>query len=144
MHLNDLHFTRGAKRPRKRVGCGAGSGSGKTAGRGHKGQQSRAGGGVRKGFEGGQMPLHRRLPKFGYYSYKSHFSAAVRLDQLEKVTISPIDIHILKKELKLPKRIARVKIIGSGAITKPFVIKNVHVTSGARAAIEAVGGSIIS
>ncbi len=144
MYLNNIQPAAGAKRRRKRVGCGIGSGSGKTAGRGHKGQKSRSGGRVASGFEGGQMPLHRRLPKFGYYSHKSRFVEEVRLDQLERIRTSPIDINTLKSQLNISRRAIRVKVIATSAITKPLVIKGLNATSGAYAAIESAGGSIIS
>lgn len=142
MRLNTLSPKSGSKPSRKRVGRGMGSGSGKTCGRGTKGQKSRSGGTIRIGFEGGQMPLQRRLPKYGFTSRKAHLTGEVRLSQLEKVDREVIDIAALKATKLLPKRIKIAKVICSGEITKAVTLKGIAVTRGARTAIEAVGGTI--
>lgn len=142
MHLNTLSPAPGAKKAKKRVGRGIGSGLGKTAGRGHKGQKSRSGGGVRPGFEGGQMPLKQRLPKFGFTSRKSLVHAEVRLHELNNVEGDVVDIHTLKNAGLITRNIETVKIMLSGEITKPVTIRGIGVTKGARAAIEAAGGKI--
>ena len=142
MHLNTLSPAPGAKKAKKRVGRGIGSGLGKTAGRGHKGQKSRSGGGVRPGFEGGQMPLKQRLPKFGFTSRKSLVHAEVRLHELNKVEADVIDIYALKNANLITRNIETVKIMLSGDITKPVTIRGLGVTKGAKAAIEAAGGKI--
>jgi len=142
MRLNDLKPARGARRDAKRVARGAGSGTGKTAGRGHKGARSRSGGGPKAGFEGGQMPLQRRLPKFGFSSRTASFNGEVRLDALAKVTADPIDLEALKAAGLLSAKIKHVKVILAGEIGKSLNLKGVAVTKGARAAIEAAGGHI--
>lgn len=145
MRLNTLKPGPGAKHTRKRVGRGVGSGAGKTCGRGHKGQRSRAGGGAARGFEGGQMPLQRRLPKYGFHSQKAKTRAEVRLDVLARLATSvdsPIDLAAIKAQKLVDQRVRRVKVIASGALDVAIVLRGVAVTRGARAAIEAAGGRV--
>jgi len=142
MQLNDLVPGAGSKSRRNRIGRGMGSGSGKTCGRGHKGQKSRSGGKVRPGFEGGQMPLQIRLPKFGFNSRKAAITAEVRLHELEKVDSEVIDLEALKKANIVQRGIHRVKVMASGTLTKKVDLKGIAVTRGARQAIESAGGSI--
>ncbi|GAB1085444.1 MAG: 50S ribosomal protein L15 [Shewanella algae] len=142
MRLNTLSPAAGAKSAPKRVGRGIGSGLGKTAGRGHKGQKSRSGGGVRPGFEGGQMPLKIRLPKFGFTSRIAMVTAEVRLSELAKVTGDVIDLNALKDANVITRNIQFAKIVLSGTIERPVTIKGLKVTKGARAVIEAAGGKI--
>jgi large subunit ribosomal protein L15 len=142
MRLNDLQPGEGSKRPRRRVGRGIGSGLGKTAGRGHKGQKSRSGGFHKVGFEGGQMPLHRRLPKRGFSSLTRGLNAEVRLDELEKLEVAEIDLAILKAAGFIRRDALGAKVILSGKLTRKVVLKGILATKGARAAIEAVGGKI--
>ena len=144
MRFNDLHPAAGSKRKAKRVGRGAASGDGKTGGRGHKGQKSRAGGGSARGFEGGQMPLHRRLPKFGFSSRKSRFSAELKVDKLALLNEDTVDLEMLKTAKLVARRAQRVKIIAGGKLERAVVVKDVSVTRGARAAIEAAGGKVES
>jgi len=124
------------------VGRGIGSGLGKTCGRGHKGQHSRSGGYHKVGFEGGQMPLQRRLPKIGFHSRKGAFVAEVRLHELACVDAEIIDLEALIKADVVPRRTRKAKIIASGKIEKPVTVKGVAVTKGARQAIEAAGGKV--
>jgi large subunit ribosomal protein L15 len=124
------------------VGRGIGSGLGKTAGRGHKGQKSRSGGFHKVGFEGGQMPIQRRLPKVGFNSHIATITSEVRLSDLNKVDAETIDINALKKANVVTKGTKRVKVFASGEITKPVNLKGLRVSKGARAAIEAAGGKI--
>lgn len=142
MRLNTLSPAEGAKHSAKRLGRGIGSGLGKTGGRGHKGQKSRTGGSVRRGFEGGQMPLYRRLPKFGFTSLKSLHTAEVRLNELAKVEGNTVTLDTLKAANVITKDVLSAKVILSGKIEKAVVIKGLSVTKGAKAAIEAAGGSI--
>lgn len=142
MRLNTLSPAAGSKPTAKRVGRGIGSGLGKTCGRGHKGQKSRSGGSVRAGFEGGQMPLKQRLPKFGFTSRKSLVSGEVRLSELSKVQDNTVDLFTLKQAGLITKNIKSVKIILSGKIDKALTVKGLRVTSGAKAAIEAAGGQV--
>ena len=144
MRFNDLHPATGSKRKAKRVGRGTASGDGKTGGRGHKGQKSRAGGGSARGFEGGQMPLHRRLPKFGFSSRKGRFSAELKVDKLALLNEDLVDLEMLKAAKLVARRAQRVKIIAGGKLERAVVVKNVSVTRGARAAIEAAGGKVES
>lgn len=144
MRFNDLHPAPGSKRKAKRVGRGAASGDGKTGGRGHKGQKSRAGGGSARGFEGGQMPLHRRLPKFGFSSRKGRFNAEVRVDKLVLLNEDTVDLEMLKAAKLVARRARRVKIIAGGKLERAIVVKDVYATRGARAAIEAAGGRVES
>lgn len=142
MRLNSLSPAEGAKHSAKRLGRGIGSGLGKTGGRGHKGQKSRTGGGVRRGFEGGQMPLYRRLPKFGFTSLKSFHVTEIRLNDLAKVDGNEVTLESLKAANVITKDILSVKVILAGKIEKAVVVKGLGVTKGAKAAIEAAGGSI--
>lgn len=142
MYLKTLKPAEGAKKKAKRVGRGIGSGLGKTAGRGHKGQRSRSGGFHKIGFEGGQMPLQRRLPKVGFVSRKAMLTAEVRLHELELVQEETVDLQGLKKANLIKQRVKRAKVIASGKLTKALKIKGLVVTKGARVAIEAVGGTI--
>ena len=140
MRLNSIKPATGAKRPTKRVGRGIGSGQGKTAGRGHKGQKSRAGGYHKVGFEGGQMPLQRRLPKVGFRSYLARITGEIRLNELEKAAGEIIDLNALREAGLISRKIKRVKIIASGKIDKAVTVKGIRATKGARSAIEAAGG----
>ena len=142
MRLNTLKPAAGAKPDGKRVGRGAGSGLGKTAGRGHKGQRSRSGGYHKVGFEGGQMPLQRRLPKVGFTSPKQRYTAEVRLSELTQVDGEAVDLESLKKAGLVRRSMKRARIFLSGDISRPVHVKGVAVTRGARAAIEAAGGSV--
>lgn len=142
MELNNLKPAEGSKRPRRRVGRGIGSGLGKTAGRGHKGQKSRAGGFHKVGFEGGQMPLQRRLPKRGFVSLTAGRSVEVRLSELDKLPVEDIDLLALKQAGVIPADALSAKVILSGKLSRKVVLKGVGATKGAKAAIEAVGGSV--
>ncbi|MCX7962336.1 MAG: 50S ribosomal protein L15 [Burkholderiales bacterium] len=142
MRLNTLKPAPGAKRARHRVGRGVGSGWGKTAGRGHKGQHARAGGYHKVGFEGGQMPLHRRLPKRGFTSPTRDAVAEVRLSDLERMKAEVVDLATLKAEGVVPRHALAAKVIASGALARKVVLKGVGATRGARAAIEAAGGAV--
>jgi large subunit ribosomal protein L15 len=142
MELNDLKPSAGAKHAKKRVGRGIGSGLGKTAGRGHKGQHSRSGGYKKIGFEGGQMPLHRRLPKRGFVSLSAEDTAQVRLSDLGKIAVDEIDLLVLKQAGMVSAMAKTAKVILSGKLDKAVKLKGIAVTKGARAAIEAAGGSI--
>lgn len=142
MELNNIQPADGAKHAKRRVGRGIGSGLGKTAGRGHKGQKSRSGGFHKVGFEGGQMPLQRRLPKRGFKSLATPFKAEVRLGDLEKLPVADIDVLALK-QAGLVSELARVvRVIKAGEINKKVSLKGLIATKGAKAAIEAVGGSV--
>ena len=142
MNLNKLKPALGEKSDRKRVGRGMGSGVGKTCGRGHKGQSSRSGGSTKIGFEGGQMPLQRRLPKVGFTSRISRVTSQVTLSQIDKLTETDIDIDVLKKNNLVTKNILRVKVMLSGEITRAVNLKGIKVTKGAKADIEAAKGTI--
>lgn len=142
MYLNELHPSAGSRPGRKRVGRGIGSGYGKTAGRGHKGQTSRAGGYHKVGFEGGQMPLQRRLPKVGFTSRVGRYVAEIRLHELVKVNGELVDMLTLRAAGLIGSSISKVKIIASGTLGKAVVIRGVGVTKGARIAIESLGGKI--
>ncbi|RVU29826.1 MULTISPECIES: 50S ribosomal protein L15 [Neptunomonas] len=142
MRLNTLSPAAGSKPAAKRVGRGIGSGIGKTGGRGHKGQKSRSGGSVKPGFEGGQMPLQRRLPKFGFTSRKARFVAEIRLNELAKVESEVIDLAALKAADIISEEIKSAKVILSGEINKAVNVKGLRVTKGALAAIEAAGGKV--
>lgn len=142
MKLNTLQPAAGSRPARTRVGRGIGSGLGKTAGRGHKGQKSRAGGFHKVGFEGGQMPLQRRLPKMGFISRIGARTAEVRLDELAKVEGEVISLASLKAANVIPARTLQAKVILSGKVEKAFTIQGVGVTKGAKSAIEAAGGKI--
>lgn len=142
MELNSIKPADGAKHYKRRVGRGIGSGIGKTAGRGHKGQKSRAGGYHKVGFEGGQMPMHRRLPKRGFKSHLLKFNAEITLNSLELLGLAEVDLLALK-QAKLVGQLAKVvKVINTGAITKAVKLNGIGATAGAKAAIEAVGGSV--
>ncbi|GAA05165.1 MULTISPECIES: 50S ribosomal protein L15 [Photobacterium] len=142
MRLNTLSPAAGSKPSAKRVGRGIGSGLGKTCGRGHKGQKSRSGGSVRPGFEGGQMPLKQRLPKFGFTSRKSLVTAEVRLAELAKVEGDVVSLETLKAANVITKDVKFVKVVLSGEIARSVTVKGLRVTKGAKAAIEAAGGKI--
>lgn len=142
MNLNTLRPADGSRPNRKRVGRGIGSGSGKTCGRGHKGQKSRTGGYHKVGFEGGQMPLQRRLPKIGFRSRKASLTAEVRLHELELVSEEVVDIDALKDAKLVPAVTKKVKVILSGKIEKAVKTKGLGFTVGARKAVEAAGGAI--
>ncbi|QIZ78475.1 50S ribosomal protein L15 [Ferrimonas lipolytica] len=142
MRLNTLSPAPGAKTDAKRVGRGIGSGLGKTGGRGHKGQKSRSGGGIRPGFEGGQMPLKQRLPKFGFTSRKSLVSSEVRLHEVAKVEGDVVSLATLKEAGIITANIQFAKVVLSGKIERPVTISGLKVTKGAREAIEAAGGKI--
>ena len=142
MRLNAISSAPGARKPRKRVGRGIGSGLGKTAGRGHKGQKSRTGGGVSAAFEGGQMPIQRRLPKVGFSSRKGRFVTEVRLHELSAVAGEEVTLDALKSAGVITRNILKAKIIASGEVARAFSIKGVAVTRGAREAIEKAGGKV--
>ena len=142
MELNTLQPGEGAKRPRRRVGRGIGSGLGKTAGRGHKGQKSRSGGYHKVGFEGGQMPLQRRLPKRGFKSASLKFNAEVTLADLDKLGAAEVDLLTLKQAGLVGELAKVVKVIKTGELTKKVALKGIGATAGAKAAIEAAGGSV--
>ena len=142
MELNTIKPAAGATHAKKRVGRGIGSGLGKTAGRGHKGQKSRAGGFHKVGFEGGQMPLARRLPKRGFVSLTAGRNAEVRLSEIEKLPVDQIDLLTLKQAGVIPADALSAKVILSGSLTKKVTLRGVGATKGAKAAIEAVGGSV--
>jgi large subunit ribosomal protein L15 len=143
MRLNNIKPAKGSKHAPKRVGRGIGSGHGKTAGRGHKGQKARSGGFHKVGFEGGQMPLQRRLPKRGFISLAAGLSVEVRLSQLNALTAETIDVAGLKEAGLIPRDAEKVKVILAGKIERAVKLSGVKATKGARAAIEAAGGSII-
>ena len=142
MRLNTIAPAAGSKKTRKRVGRGIGSTFGKTCGRGHKGQKSRSGGFHKVGFEGGQMPLQRRLPKVGFVSRKKKLSAQVTLSEIEKLPSEVIDLDILKSENIVPLLTQTVKVIASGKLNRQVVLKGVLATKGALAAIELAGGKV--
>jgi large subunit ribosomal protein L15 len=142
MRLNTLSPAAGSKQDKKRVGRGIGCGNGKTCGRGHKGQTSRTGGYHKVGFEGGQMPLQRRLPKIGFRSRVSLVSAEVRLSELAKVDGDLVDIAALQKAGVITRNTKQVKVFLSGSIEKAVTVKGIAVSKGARAAIEAAGGKV--
>ena len=142
MRLNALKPAPGAKHTRHRVGRGIGSGWGKTAGLGHKGQRARAGGYHKVGFEGGQMPLHRRLPKRGFVSMMRDTYAEVRLSALERMKAEAVDLDALKAEGVVPGRTLVAKVILSGKLSRKLVLKGIKASKGAQAAIEAAGGTV--
>jgi large subunit ribosomal protein L15 len=142
MNLNTIAPAAGEKKAAKRVGRGIGSGLGKTCGRGHKGQKSRSGGFHKRGFEGGQMPLQRRLPKVGFKSRKSATTAEVRLDVLANIEADSIDLLTLKTAGAVPENTLRVKVVNSGELKTAVSIKGLAVTAGAKSAIEAAGGKV--
>jgi large subunit ribosomal protein L15 len=142
MELNTIQPAEGAKKARRRVGRGIGSGLGKTAGRGHKGQKSRAGGFHKVGFEGGQMPLQRRLPKRGFVSLTAKKNVEVRLSELDKLPVDEVDLLVLKQAGIVAGEALSAKVILSGKLTRKLSLKGVGATKGARAAIEALGGTV--
>ena len=142
MRLNDMQPAPGSRKAAKRVGRGTGSGVGKTAGRGHKGHKARTGGNTKAGFEGGQMPLQRRLPKFGFASRSARFNAEVRLDALSRLGVDVVDPQVLKDAKLVDRRAARIKLIASGTLDRAVTVKGIVATRGARAAVEAAGGSV--
>jgi large subunit ribosomal protein L15 len=142
MRLNDIKPAVGSRSSRKRVGRGAASGLGKTAGRGHKGEKARAGGGRKAGFEGGQMPLQRRLPKFGFTSRTAPLNAEVRLDAISRLDADVVDADTLKSARLVDRRAKRIKLIASGKLERAVTVKGLAVSKGARAAVEAAGGRI--
>lgn len=142
MQINTIKPADGSKKARRRVGRGIGSGLGKTAGRGHKGQKSRAGGFHKVGFEGGQMPLQRRLPKRGFKSAQLKFNGEVSLSDLERLGADEVDMLTLKAAGLVGQIVKHVKVIKSGELTRKVALKGIGATVGAKAAIEAVGGSV--
>ncbi len=142
MQLNTIKPASGAKHAKRRVGRGIGSGLGKTAGRGHKGQKSRSGGYHKVGFEGGQMPLQRRLPKRGFKSALLQFNAEVTLSDLNGLDVAEVDVLVLKQAGLVANLAKRVKVIKTGEITRAVTLKDISATAGAKAAIEAAGGSV--
>jgi large subunit ribosomal protein L15 len=143
MRLNELSPAEGSKTNRKRIGRGIGSGLGKTGGRGHKGQKARTGKGIMPGFEGGQMPLQRRLPKFGFTSHMKMGTAEVRLFELERIEGDVVDLASLKAANVIRRDMRRAKVVLSGVVTRPFKIVGLAITKGARVAIESAGGSVV-
>ncbi|MCA1768348.1 MAG: 50S ribosomal protein L15 [Idiomarina sp.] len=142
MLLNTLTPAEGSKKERKRVGRGQGSGLGKMGGRGHKGQKSRSGGFHKVGFEGGQMPIQRRLPKVGFTSLKAKYSTEIRLDALNGIEVETVDLATLKANNLVNEKIKNVKVINSGELTKSIKLSGIKVTAGAKAAILSAGGSV--
>lgn len=142
MKLNSITSAPGSRKPAKRVGRGMGSGKGKTCGRGHKGQKSRSGGKVRAGFEGGQMPLHRRIPKSGFKSRVSRVTDQVSLSAINLMSEDVIDMKTLQNAHVVKHNIKRVKVFASGAISRPVTVRGLALTAGAREAIEAAGGKV--
>nr|BET44508.1 MAG: 50S ribosomal protein L15 [Candidatus Aschnera chinzeii] len=142
MFINTIASNKNAIHKSKRVGRGVGSGHGKTSGRGHKGQKSRSGKDIRRGFEGGQTPIYRRLPKFGFKSSKTLLTQEVRLSELSNIKSNLIDINILKKHNIINDKIKYVKIILSGKINHKIIIRGIRVTKGVRSIIESIGGKI--
>lgn len=143
MQLNSLSPAEGSTKARKRVGRGIGSGWGKTSGSGHKGQKSRSGGTVRPGFEGGQLPLQRRLPKFGFSSRVGRLTAEVRTSELNHVEGEVVNLESLKKANLVARNIKRAKVMLSGDVTRAVTVEGLRVSKGARQAIEAAGGKIV-
>ncbi len=142
MHLNTIKPAAGSKKAAKRVGRGIGSGYGKTCGRGHKGQKSRSGGWHKVGFEGGQMPLQKRLPKFGFASRMAKYSDEVCLYHLETLKEDTVDLATLIKKGMVKRFVTKVKVINTGSITKPLKVVGLNVTAGAKASIEKAGGTV--
>lgn len=142
MYLNTIQSACGARKKAKRVGRGIGSTDGKTCGRGHKGQKARAGGFHKVGFEGGQMPLQRRLPKVGFTSHLKKLTAEVRLSELESLDVGVVDVQLLIERNVIPVYSKKVKVVNTGKISRPLVLKGVGVTAGAKAVIEAAGGKV--
>lgn len=144
MRLNTLKPAAGSKPDAKRLGRGIGSGLGKTSGRGHKGQHARAGGFHKVGFEGGQMPLQRRVPKFGFSTQSSLVSDEVRVAELNKITGDTVDLEALKAARIVGRNVEQVKIFGTGEVSRAVTVRGIRVSRGARAAIEAAGGKVES
>ena len=142
MFLNSIQPVEGATHARRRVGRGIGSGLGKTGGRGHKGQKSRSGGFHKVGFEGGQMPLQRRLPKRGFKSLTAAANAEIRLSELNLLAVNEIDVLVLKQAGLVPATVSNVKVIASGELSKAIVLKGIKATKGAKVAIETAGGKV--
>lgn len=142
MQLNELSPGQGSRKEKRRLGRGIGSGLGKTCGKGHKGQKARAGGKVRPGFEGGQLPLQMRVPKFGFRSRIGMGTAEVRLGELAKVDGDQVDLETLKKANVLKRSVKRARVVLSGSIDRAVTVTGLKVTKGARAAIEAAGGKV--
>jgi large subunit ribosomal protein L15 len=142
MQLNTIQPAEGSTHAKRRVGRGIGSGLGKTAGRGHKGQKSRSGGFHKVGFEGGQMPMHRRLPKRGFTSRDQHLHAQVRLSDLQKLPVDVIDVQVLKQAGVIGQAVKFVKVFKSGELSRKVSLQGMGVTVGAKAAIEAAGGTV--
>ena len=142
MKLNEIADNPGSRHTKKRVGRGIGSGLGKTAGRGHKGQKSRAGGFHKVGFEGGQMPLQRRLPKRGFTPMGRHLFAEIRLSDLQALPVDEIDLQVLKAAGLVGELVRTVKVIKTGDLSRKVTLRGINATAGARAAIEAAGGSL--
>ena len=142
MKLNELSPAPGSVKESKRIGRGHGSGWGKTAGKGHKGQHARSGASIRPGFEGGQMPLQRRLPKRGFTTLNGHLFAEVRLSDLEKLPVDDIDVQVLKQAGVVGQQVRYAKVILSGSLSRKVVLNGISATAGAKAAIEAAGGSL--
>ncbi len=143
MQLNTIKPAAGSKRPRRRVGRGIGSGLGKTAGRGHKGQKSRSGGFHKVGFEGGQMPMYRRLPKRGFISLTRRHVGQITLSDLERIGLAEVDLPVLKQHGLAGEQINAVKVIKTGEIKRAVTLKGLTASAGARAAIEAAGGKVL-
>jgi len=143
MQLNTIKPADGAKKAKKRVGRGIGSGLGKTCGRGHKGQKSRSGGFHKVGFEGGQMPLQRRLPKRGFVSPTANDVAEVRLSDLEQIPVEEIDLLVLKQAGVVPRTAKAAKVILSGTLSRKLILRGIAATKGAKSAIEAAGGTLV-
>ena len=143
MQLNSLSPVPGSIQEKKRVGRGIGSGFGKTCGRGHKGQKSRSGGRVRPGFEGGQMPLQKRVPKFGFYSRIGSTTTEVRTSELGKVEGEVVNLETLEKANIIDRNTKRVKVMLSGDVTRAVTVEGIRVSAGAKAAIEAAGGKVV-
>ncbi|QEI08766.1 50S ribosomal protein L15 [Pigmentiphaga aceris] len=142
MQLNTIKPAEGATHAKRRVGRGIGSGLGKTSGRGHKGQKSRSGGFHKVGFEGGQMPLQRRLPKRGFKPLGGHLSAQIRLSDLQALPVDEVDVQALKQAGVIGQPVRYVKVILSGELSRKVALKGISATAGAKAAIEAAGGSV--
>ena len=142
MFLNSIQPAEGATHARRRVGRGIGSGLGKTGGRGHKGQKSRSGGFHKVGFEGGQMPLQRLLPKRGFKSLTAAANAEIRLSELNLLAVNEIDVLVLKQAGLVPATVSSVKVIASGELSKAIVLKGIKATKGAKVAIETAGGKV--
>ncbi|ANE56844.1 MULTISPECIES: 50S ribosomal protein L15 [Methylomonas] len=142
MYLNTIQAAYGSRKKAKRVGRGIGSTDGKTCGRGHKGQKARAGGFHKVGFEGGQMPLQRRLPKVGFTSRTKKYSAEVRLSEINSLNVDLVDIQVLVDNNLVPVFAKKVKVVNTGVISRPLTLKGVGVTAGAKLTIEAAGGKV--